>query len=168
MNSIFGLNVEIEINPKAREKKELIDQLRKEYIRLYTQREHMLNHERDTLFCRYMLLVGQRKYENYKLSVEVRALKMKLELAQAALNRNQRPNLNQIEDEVNRQLQYHYRKLKRQAEEVRLAQEAVAIPEFTIKEIRDIYRTIVRRLHPDLHPDLPEMLQDLFVKAMAA
>ncbi len=168
MNSIFGLSVEIEINPKTREKKERIDRLRKEYILLFTRRDHLLNHERDSLFCRYMLLIGKRKYENYQLSVEVRALKMKLELAQSALNRNQRPNLAQIEDEVKRQLQSYYRDLERQAEELRLAQEAEAISDFTVQELRDLYRTLVRRLHPDLHPNLTESLQDLFVKGVAA
>lgn len=160
--------MEIEIHPATREKKERIDQLRKEYIRLFTRRDHLLSHERDTLFCRYMLLVGQRKYENYKLSVEVRALKMKLELAQAALNRNQRPNRSQIEAEVDQRLQSYYRELERQAEEVRRAQEAEAISEFAVSELRDLYRTLVRRLHPDLHPDLPESLQDLFIKGVAA
>ncbi len=163
-----GMKEQIEITPATREKKELIDRLRKEYIQLFTRRDHLLSHERDTLFCRYMLLVGQRKYENYKISVDVRALKMKLELAQAALNRNERPNLAKIEDEVNRQLQSYYRDLERQAEEVRLAQEAVAIADFTIEELRNLYRTLVRRLHPDLHPNLPESLQDLFVKGVAA
>ena len=114
----------ITISPEVEKLHTEIESLRKDFLRLYTQKDELINVERDDLEVKYTKLIGQQQYENFSLEVEVRALKMKVELAQAALNRGQQPKLLDIEEEVNRQLKQYYDQLRAQAEIIEAAQAA--------------------------------------------
>lgn len=162
----FGFNIQWEAARRA--KTERIAALRKEYVALYTQRETMHTQQRDNIFCRYVSLLGKDKYENFKLSVEARAMKMRVELAQAALNRNQMPKLDEIERLTRSRLKSYFEELDEQALAIKAAEDAEQYSRFAMQELRDLYRVLVRRLHPDLHPDQDECLKDLFVKGQAA
>ncbi|MCC8070646.1 MAG: J domain-containing protein [Bacteroidales bacterium] len=159
-----GLSLEPFFSPLYEE----IDEMRQRFIQLYTRRDHLLSHERDNLYCRYVELIGRRVYSNFCLSVEVRALKMKVEMAQAAVNHNQRPRLSEIEATVRSRLEDYYEEMAQRAKAIRDVEEAERIASFTVTELRNLYRTLVRRLHPDLHPDLSEEMIDLFMKGQAA
>lgn len=161
-----GFNLEWEAQKKAKLGK--IEELRKRYITLYTQRDSMLSNDRDDIYCRYINILGKTKYENFKLSVEVRALKLKVELAQAALNRNQRPDLDEIDLLTRSKLNSYFEELEEQSLAIKAAEDAESISRFTVSELKDLYHVLVRRLHPDLHPELPEHLKDLFFKGQAA
>jgi len=146
----------------------LAEQLRRRYLDLFTRYEYMITIERDTLYTNYIMLIGQDKFENFKLAVEVRGLKMKVELAQAAVNRDERPDVDAIEQEVIERMDRYYQAVAEQAEALQAANEATMIPPETITEARNVYRVLVKRLHPDLHPEQSEETNDLFIKAQAA
>ena len=74
----------ITISPEVEKLHTEIESLRKDFLRLYTQKDELINVERDDLEVKYTKLIGQQQYENFSLEVEVRALKMKVELAQAS------------------------------------------------------------------------------------
>jgi hypothetical protein len=158
----------ITVNPETEKMKAEIESLRKEFIKFYTKKDEMLSVERDDLYIRYVNLLGKDKYENYRLSVVVRALKLKVELAQAALNRNEKPDVVSIEHQVDDQLQDYYKIVEDQAKALREAQDAVTVSKFDVKEAHDLFRVLVRRLHPDLHPDQPDKMTDLFIKGQTA
>ncbi|MFA6718405.1 MAG: hypothetical protein WCS15_04920, partial [Prevotella sp.] len=158
----------ITISPEVEKLHAEIESLRKDFLRLYTQKDELINVERDDLEVKYTKLIGQQQYENFSLEVEVRALKMKVELAQAALNRGQQPKLLDIEEEVNRQLKQYYDQLRAQAEIIEAAQAAQTVDPYDLTEMHDLFRLLVKRLHPDLHPDLPENMKDLFIQGQTA
>ncbi|MDD4533466.1 MAG: hypothetical protein PHC48_03195 [Prevotella sp.] len=158
----------ITISPEVEKLHTEIESLRKDFLRLYTQKDELINVERDDLEVKYTKLIGQQQYENFSLEVEVRALKMKVELAQAALNRGQQPKLLDIEEEVNRQLKQYYDQLRAQAEIIEAAQAAQTVDPYDLTEMHDLFRLLVKRLHPDLHPDLPENMKDLFIQGQTA
>lgn len=157
------------ISPETVAQRQEIECLKREFLRLYTKRDRMLNEERDDLYIRYVNLIGKDKYDNFRLSVEVRALKMKTEMAQAAINRNQRPNVYDIQRSVDSQLKDYYESVRQQAEAIKQAQESIAvISAYDSEELHDLFRMLVKRLHPDLHPDQPEKKKDLFLQGQTA
>lgn len=158
----------IVISPSTIEKKAEVERLRQEFLKLYTEKDRLLNEDRDDLYVRYVNLIGKEKYDNFQLSVEVRALKMKVEMAQAALNRDERPNMIVIQMEVDARLQDYYKQINEQAEAIRLAEEARLINKYDAAEMQQLFRVLVKRLHPDLHPDLSEELKDLFIQGQTA
>jgi len=145
-----------------------VEELRKKFLTLYTQKDDMISTEKDDLYIRYLKEIGRAVYENYQLRVEVRALKRKVELAQIYVNRDQKPDAKHIDDQVRAELMEFYEYIKQQQEALEAAQNAVTLSKFDLKEMRDIYRVLVKRLHPDLNPDQKENDAELFIKAQAA
>jgi len=164
----YDMKTDILISPEVTALKSEIERLQKEFMRLYTLRDQMINHERDDLYCRYVLLIGNEKFENFKLSVEVQALKMMCEMAQACVNRDDIPDMDDIKRNVDFEMADYYKEVEAQAEAVRLAREASCFSDYDMRELQQLFRLVVKRLHPDLHPDLPEKMLDLFIQAQAA
>jgi len=162
------IKLDIAISPVTEALKEKIEELRKEFLRLYTQKDEMLSIERDDLYIRYIDVIGRDKYENFCLSIEVRALKMKCELAQAAINRDEHPDISFINRQVDKQLEDYYRQVAEQAEAIKAAEEAKTISSFDLEEMQQLFRLLVKRLHPDLHPDQSEAMKDLFIQGQTA
>lgn len=160
--------MQLTTSPESEAQKEKMEQLQREFLQLYTERDRMINEERDDLYIRYVNLIGKDKYENFKLSVEVRALKMKLELVQAAINRNCRPDLNDIQRNVDAQLEDYYEKVRLQADAIKEVQDAITISQLEAEELRQLYHMLVKRLHPDLHPDQTEKMKELFLQGQTA
>jgi len=156
------------LDPKTELLKAEVEELRKRFIALYTQKEALLSTEKDDLYIRYLQEIGQTQYENYKLQVEVRASKRKVELAQSLINRDQKPDVKLIDSQVSTELKEHYEQIEQQQKELKAAQKAGTISKFDLTEMRDIYRVLVKRLHPDLNPEQNEPEAELFVKAQAA
>jgi len=156
------------LDPKTELLKAEVEELRKKFLTLYTQKDFMISTEKTDLYIRYLKELGQAQYENYLLQVEVRALKRKVELAQSYINRDQKPNVNLIDTQVKIELKDYYKQIEQQQETLKAAQEAGTISEFDMKEMHDIYRVLVKRLHPDLNPNQKEIDAELFIKAQAA
>lgn len=160
--------MQMTISPETVAQKEELERLKCEFLKLFTERERLMEVECDDLYIRYVNLIGKEKYENFKLSVEVRALKMKVELAQAAINRGCEPNVLEIERCVDSQLEDYYESIREQENALKAAQEATSISGYNMKEMHQLFRMIVKRLHPDLHPDQSEKMKDLFLQAQTA
>jgi len=160
--------MQMTISPETVAEQQEVERLKREFLQLYTERDRMLNEERDDLYIRYVNLIGKDKYDNFRLSVEVRALKMKVEMAQAAINRNRRPNVFDIQRSVDSQLCDYYESVRQQAKAIKEAQNAASISAYDAQELHQLFRMLVKRLHPDLHPDLPEKMKDLFVQGQTA
>lgn len=156
------------LDPKTEKLKAEVEELRKKFLTLYTQKDDMICTEREDLYIRYLNEIGHIQYENYQLQVEVRALKRKVELAQSYVNRGQNPDIKFIDNQVKIELKEYYKQIEQQQEALKVAQEVDTISKFDLKEMHDIYRVLVKRLHPDLNPDQQEKDVDLFVKVQAA
>lgn len=158
----------IAISPENEALTRDIDGLRQEFLKLYTQKDRMLSVERDDIYIRYMELIGKDKYENFRLSVQVRALKMRCELAQAAVNRNEKPDVMAISHHVDSELKGYYKLVEEQAQAIKEAQDSQLVSSYDIKEMSQLFRLLVKKLHPDLHPDLPDNMKDLFIQGQTA
>ena len=161
----------IALTPDFVAKRERIAALRTEVASLYELRDDMLTYEQPKLIALYTTQIGQLKYEEYSLDVEVRKLKRQMQLAQAAVNRGEQPNVLNINRIVEEEFAIYQEQLEAQLQSIKASQEYLASPILTkedSEEMKHIYKVLVKRLHPDWNPNLPQDKSDLFFRAQAA
>ncbi|MBP7562376.1 MAG: hypothetical protein KA886_01185 [Candidatus Cloacimonetes bacterium] len=89
---------------------------------------------------------------------------------QAAINRDEKPDLIQIENLINKRLRDYYDQIKAQSDALEDAKKLLShlIPEYEAKKLKEIFRVLCKKLHPDLNPNQSEDEKDLFVKVKTA
>lgn len=151
-----------------KEEKKVYDQLRKEFLDLYTKKEDIVATGITSAYVLYTNLIGRDEFEVFNLSVQAKALKQKVKLAQAYLNRGELPDIKEIERRITGMWKEHEDKLNHMMEGVKLADCSTTIDAEKIADCKTMYRLLVKKLHPDLHPELSEDLQDMLIVAKAA
>jgi len=162
---------EIVLTPEMTEKRNRLASLRAELADLFEKREFMVSHERDQLTALYTSLIGKLQYEEYALKVAVSRLRRKSELVQAKRNRGEKIDLEAIEQQVENEFWEHQQKIQRQLDEIRAADALLNAPILTEEdtaELKNIYRVLVKRLHPDWNVNQTEQEKELFVRAQSA
>lgn len=165
------MNNDILLSPEVMEKRNHLAALRAELADLYEKREYMVSHERDQLTALYTSLIGQLQYEEYALKVAVSKLKRTSELIQAKRNRGEHVDMYSIEQQVETEFREHQRRIEQQLEDIKAANELLNAPILTDEaaaELKNIYRVLVKRLHPDWNDNLTEQESELFVRAQSA
>ena len=161
----------IKLTIETQRKRERLANLKQELAELFEQREHMINYERPHLLAAYTKLIGEYKYEEFALQITIKRYKRKAEIIQARINRNEPIIIEQIEQQLNDEFAEYERILQEQMESIKAATELLNAPllsEEETKELKQLYRLLVKRLHPDWNPDLTQEERDLFVRVQAA
>lgn len=145
--------------------------LKKEFADLFTRKHEMLTYEENALTALYLSTIGEKQHELFFLRTQVAVLKYRIELIQAYISRNERPELKIVDQEIRARFADYQKKIEDDARQLAAAKEylkGTSLSEEDIRELKDSYRIIVKRLHPDINPGLSEYESDLFVKAQAA
>ena len=72
-----------------------LEALKKESANLFYKRDEMLTYEYPKLCSLYLNEIGQLKYDEFSLQVDIKILSLRLSLIQAYINRNEMPDLHQ-------------------------------------------------------------------------
>ncbi|MGC9354281.1 MAG: J domain-containing protein [Mariniphaga sp.] len=147
-----------------------LEQLRLEFVNLFTRHKDMVENESAILTSLYLQKLGNLQLELLQKQTEVARLKMKMNLVQAAINRDEQPNLQAIENLVNAQMQDYYAQIEAQAAALNEAREVLShlISEEETAKLKEIFRVLCKKLHPDLNPNQTEEEKDLFVRVKSA
>ncbi len=119
----------------------------------------------------YMLAVGYLECKAFEMNCGVLRLKRKIDIIQAKKNRREKIVLSVIEDTLDEEFIEFKRKLDEQIDRVNKAIEynkGRILSEEETKEIKKLYRSIVKTLHPDLHPNVTPAKLRLFQNAVQA
>lgn len=154
------------------------DELRAEIEKLRTELS-MLLLERDELqlvICKnieaaYMLEFGGLEYQMYEARCLALRLKRKIELIQAKKNRQEKIYISEIEKLLDREFDEYQKRLDDLIGKMNEALERrtwAVLTEEDAREIKRLYRKVVKMLHPDLNPDLSEAQVHLFYHAVEA
>lgn len=165
------MNNEMVISPEILEKRNRIAALRAELADLFEKREYMVSHERDQLTALYTTSIGQLQYEEYVLKVSISKIKRTVELIQARRNRGEYIDMSTIEQQVEAEFWEHQQRIQQQIDDLKAANAFLNSPiltEESAAELKNIYRVLVKRLHPDWNDNLSEQEEELFVRAQAA
>lgn len=154
------------------------DELKKEIEKLRTELS-MLLLERDELqfvICeniemKYMLKLGDLEYKTHEAQCTVLRLKRKIELIQAKKNRQEKINISEIEKILDKEFEEYKDQLDEQIHKINEAikrSKGKLLTDEESKELKQIYRKIVKVLHPDMNPKVSKEQLQLFVNAVAA
>ena len=150
--------------------------LKQEVEKLQTELS-MLLLERDELrfvICRnietaYMLALGNLEYKAFELNCKVLRLKRKIDLIQARKNRQEKVILSVIEEILDDEFAEFQQQLEEQINKMNAALDHIKGRPLTneeAKELKKLYRNIVKALHPDLHSDITPAQLQLFHNAV--
>ena len=173
---IENMNTQIDISPRKKQLKEEYERLQLEYAALVAERDELENSEGPRLTALYMEAVGQLQYEVLVLRYEIALLKQKRDLLQAYKNRGETADLNYVDEQVEATAKTYNENIQREEEKIKQAkayieeqkEEEKKNQENEKRELRDLYRKLVHRLHPDLHPEQTEWEKELFLKVQDA
>ena len=148
-----------------------IGKLRVELSMLLLERDQLLYHICPAIETAYLMRFGGLEYQVYQAECQFRRLKRKLALIVRSRNRQESIDLNQIECQLDIELEEYYQKLEEQLSNLNWAIERSQreiLSDSESKELKKLYRKIVKNLHPDLHPHLGQEELRLFHQAVAA
>ena len=118
-----------------------------------------------------MLELGNLEYRLYQSECIIMRLKRKVELIQMRINRQEKIDVATIDELLDEQFREYQQKLE---EKIKKMNEAIernngeVLTEQQVKELKKLYRAIVKALHPDLNPNVTKQQIKLFQNAVTA
>ena len=118
-----------------------------------------------------MLKLGSIEYKAYEAQCAALRLKRKIELIQAKKNRQEKVIVSAIEETLDNEFAEYQKQLDEQIDKMNDAlkrSKAKVLSDEDNKELKKLYRKIVKALHPDINPDVSEAQVQLFDNAVSA
>lgn len=142
-----------------------------EYTALVSQYQDMVDHQSPHLSALYMRYFGKLLNNQLRLALSLSDLRLRRSLLQAYINRDEAPNLAEIDKQMAQQSQLHREMLQKREAELQLAKAYWDAPHLSpeeSKEIKELYKELVKRLHPDLNPHYTREDKKLFLATVSA
>lgn len=157
--------------PQYEDLKDQVERLKVEISMLILEKDELLLVESKNIEASYMLLLGNLEYQTYEMKVMALMAKRKFELIQAKVNRQEKVDIENINKALDEEFESYKEKLKEQISKMNEAigrGKADRLSREETKELKKLYRAIVKKLHPDLNPDQSQEELELFVNTVSA
>ena len=151
--------------PDFQKLKEEIEKLRTELSMLVLERDELRFVICKNIEMEYMLKIGGLEYQAYEAECTFLRLKRKVELIQAKKNRQEKVILSVIEDALDHEFLEYQKRLDEQMDKMNDALErskAEPLSEEESRELKILYRKVVKALHPDMNPEITDAQARLF------
>lgn len=161
----------ITLHPQVAALQAQLKELQEKSARLFAKAEYMQFEERPMLNSLYEASVGILLLEEFKLLIQIKLTQLEINLTQAYINHNAPIDHRRVSEQVKAAQQDYQAKIEQKEAELKKAEDFLNAPclsQQETTELRDLYRTIAKALHPDLHPDQGREECDLFIKAASA
>lgn len=139
---------------------------------LITQRDVMINDEEPFLTALYLREIGGLQYEALVLKMDVKALLLKQSLLQKYINEDRTPDLEAVSRQVEDFFIEAEKVIHTQKEYLNFWEEYLQnvrfLSEEETKELRHLYQTLVKVLHPDLNPNQTDEEKALLLEVIKA
>lgn len=148
-----------------------VERMRTELSMLLLERDELKHVICKNIEMEYMLKLGSLEYKEYELQCDALRLKRKIELIQAKKNRQEKIILSEIDRILDAEFDEYMKQLEEQIKKMNEAlkrSESQILTDEEAKELKKLYRQIVKALHPDLNPDVSEAKLNLFENAVQA
>jgi uncharacterized protein YnzC (UPF0291/DUF896 family) len=157
--------------PDFEKLKASVEKLRTELSMLVLERDELVFVECKNIEMAYMLTIGGLEYKAYEIECAILRLKRKAQLIQAKKNRQEKVVMSKIDELLDAEFAEYQAKLNEQVEKMNAAIErskGKALTDEETRELKKLYRAVVKALHPDIHPDLSDAKIQLFQNAVSA
>lgn len=164
------MDEEITVSPQVQSLQKECEKLRNEVARLLAETYDLIHLVKPNLVALYQTKLGAWELKRLQLQCAVARLKRKLSLIQASLNRGKKVHETEMEGQLDLEFLDWKTRVAEAVAALDLAKERLNHPvaEEEAREIRDLYRAFVKKLHPDLRPDLSEEERDLWHRVQDA
>ena len=158
-------------SPEYQRLREQYETLVVAYTALVSQYQEMTDHEAPHLSALYMHYFGKLLYTQLRLGLSLATLRLRRSLLQAYINRDEAPDLVEIDKQMAQQRLEFHQLLEKKLAQLKAAKEYWDRPHLSsqeTKELKEIYKALVKRLHPDLNPHYTEEDKRLFLITVKA
>lgn len=139
------------------------------FLETLMARDYLVYQGSELLKAEYMEKIGMLEYKLYEFHIALQRLKRKIELVRQKINCQEKINLQNIEYKLDAEYAEYEEKIAvRMAEMTKLLEITGVMEPNAAKEVKELYKKLVKRLHPDLNPKLTDSEYSLFLKAVAA
>lgn len=162
-------NKKIIIFPDFIKLKEEVEKIRIEMSMMILERDEVLLIECKNIEMEYMLKLGNLEYKLYELNCAILRQKRKIDIIQMKKNRQEKIYIKSIEELLDKEFEEYMENLEEQMNKINEALERNNLERLTeeeTKELKKLYRQIVKTLHPDLNPQNSESRINLYYKAI--
>ena len=133
--------------------------------------DDMILQQQPHLEAQYIHTFGALEQRCYGAYVQEAQLRRKIHLVRACLNRDEQPDLAEIDVQLCREFQAYEEKMRHMEEArahaaLRLGDKPMSAAE--AKRFKSLYRNLAKKLHPDLQPVQTEEVKRLWQRAMDA
>ncbi len=134
------------------------------YIAVLNDLDVMKNWGKTQLEALYQTKIGIFEIEILELQIALKAAKKKIQLCHQNINHDQTPDFTAIEATVAEMTKKAYTEVNEGKKKVVWGKAVLSnlhSSEFSM-ELRKIYRTIAKALHPDINPEMTELQQEMW------
>lgn len=164
-------NSKIIVFPEYEKTKTEVEGLRTELSVLLLEKDELRLVICKNIETAYMLALGSYEYKAYEWHCEVLRIKRKIDIIQAKKNRQEKVILAVIDEQLDKEFAEYQQQLNERIEKMNKALEhnkGKLLTAEETKELKKLYHSIVKALHPDLHPDTTPTQIQLFHNAVQA
>ncbi len=157
--------------PDFQKLKESVERMKTELSMLLLERDELQFVICKNIETTYYLKLGAIEHKAYEAQCAALRLKRKIELIQARINRQEKVIISLIEQILDEEFADYQKKLNEQIEKMNEALErskCKVLSEEENKELKKLYRNIVKNLHPDVNPNVSEAQIRLLDNAVSA
>ena len=157
--------------PEAKKLRENVEKLRQKLLDLVTEMDELKFNICKNIKMDYMLEIGYIEYKVYEKYCEYARLRRKKELIQSRKNRGEEVNIEEIYRLLDIEFEDYIHRLNEKIRDIKEAIDRSKMESLSAEETKDLkrmYKELVKKLHPDLNPDLTKEQLEMFYQVMDA
>ncbi|MDD3521161.1 MAG: hypothetical protein PHU65_08025 [Actinomycetota bacterium] len=143
----------IQQDPVFNEKKQIIASLKSELAKLICDRDIAENTVKKNLEALYVTKVGKNEYELFALECQAARLRRKIQLMQKSINHGRQINAALIEKQLDIEYEEWEAKITKMLTAIAAgkARLKALMPQKESRQLQNLYRELVKKLHPDVN-----------------